>query len=786
MTSPEHVKQVKTTLNPAKQRSARINSCAMAKSAADVAACKRTIHIGIFFDGTDNNMKRDSKDGKKAYTNIASLFKAYKADSKKGYFKFYVPGVGTKFSKVGEYTESADGKSIGWGGGKRIYYAIFQILNTVNKKVNGEALFPDHVIKAGVSHPGIKDGAKSEVLDTAVIGSLTPKMIMARYIAKLNKEIANTKNKKPIIEEIKISIFGFSRGAAQARAFVNVFHQAVGESGKLCNIKTTFNFLGLFDTVASVQFPYSSPGIGGEYGACGLLSWANKTMKIHPNVKRCVHFVAGHEFRVSFPLSSIMLKDEYKENYKEVVYPGVHSDLGGGYAPGDQGKSINIGKNTRAEDRAKIEKKYADLKIKRKKAAEDSTKYFKKMREMYSDIYEKAVKEHGYHVGPLVYPKKYTHEAEAKEQKRLSDLHIKTWNEERDALKKFNKEYRIPNYNVGREYLLSQIPLRHMYEDAYDHVLPLMSYDEMKNKNKLVHDDFMVSTTVEALLSNYITIFEKNTNSDAHGPKTPTMCELQNIFYRSQELYLMWRWFIQEKTPLNIKSLPFYGEAKKSQKQKWFDESEKVVKKLKSYAHANAQEKRDKVEANKDYMLDMWEIFKQKEPKPKFSLLTSMPEKAVALIPYTCRKFLGMTKLIDHIAYDQIELLRSAGNKLDVQLCRLFDEFMHDSHAGFYIAGPRSAFEKKEFYETAKKKVIVDSISTPLEPDYANKFEKELVKSGLENFPLMTDENVSDLYLGWPGSSVQKSMGRTSCRPNTRREAGGHVKARLLMDSNKG
>ncbi|WP_031281919.1 phospholipase effector Tle1 domain-containing protein, partial [Photorhabdus temperata] len=58
-------------------------------------------------------------------------------------------------------------------------------------------------------------------------------------------------------------------------------------------------------------------------------------------VKRCVHLVSTHEQRLSFPLDSIRRSDgSYPTGSTEVIYPGVHSDLGGGYPPGEQGKAI--------------------------------------------------------------------------------------------------------------------------------------------------------------------------------------------------------------------------------------------------------------------------------------------------------------------------------------------------------------------------------------------------------------------------------------------------------------
>ncbi|EPN04355.1 hypothetical protein A253_11204, partial [Pseudomonas syringae pv. actinidiae ICMP 19102] len=58
-------------------------------------------------------------------------------------------------------------------------------------------------------------------------------------------------------------------------------------------------------------------------------------------VKRCLHLAASFEQRLCFPLESIRRESgSYPVNSLEVIYPGVHSDLGGGYPPGDQGKAI--------------------------------------------------------------------------------------------------------------------------------------------------------------------------------------------------------------------------------------------------------------------------------------------------------------------------------------------------------------------------------------------------------------------------------------------------------------
>ncbi|SOZ39835.1 phospholipase effector Tle1 domain-containing protein [Cupriavidus neocaledonicus] len=104
---------------------------------------------------------------------------------------------------------------------------------------------------------------------------------------------------------------------------------------KVGNATLDLRFLGIFDTVASVGVADSMPI------AKGLMDWADGTMDIE-NVGKVVHYVAAHEIRQSFPLSTARIGAKaYPSNTKEFIYPGAHSDLGGGYGPGDQGKSVS-------------------------------------------------------------------------------------------------------------------------------------------------------------------------------------------------------------------------------------------------------------------------------------------------------------------------------------------------------------------------------------------------------------------------------------------------------------
>src|SRR5690606_2151804 len=94
---------------------------------------------------------------------------------------------------------------------------------------------------------------------------------------------------------------------------------------------------GLFDSVASVGLPTSS-GIGTD----GHASWADAPhLRVPPAVKNCVHFVAMHENRGSFPVELVRVAGVLPANCCEYMFPGMHSDVGGGYAPHDQGRGPN-------------------------------------------------------------------------------------------------------------------------------------------------------------------------------------------------------------------------------------------------------------------------------------------------------------------------------------------------------------------------------------------------------------------------------------------------------------
>ncbi len=145
---------------------------------------------------------------------------------------------------------------------------------------------------------------------------------------RLTFAINTQKSRGLKVDTVHVAVFGFSRGATLARAFVNrLAKQAKQQGGQWFRegARLRIYFVGIFDTVASVGLPREHNTYARELGIPSI-------------VERCVHMVAAHELRFAFPLDSVRRDGHYPANTVEYVYPGMHSDVGGGYATEEQGR----------------------------------------------------------------------------------------------------------------------------------------------------------------------------------------------------------------------------------------------------------------------------------------------------------------------------------------------------------------------------------------------------------------------------------------------------------------
>lgn len=302
------------------------------------STCARSLHISLFFDGTNNNEPYDTKQADPPHpTNIAKLYHASLDQPESGYFAYYIPGVGTPFPEIGELDFSTFGLAFANRGEDRINWGLLQIADALSFALNKNLRLDLSVAQGMVNK-------MATTWPLTALGKSSRRQAMASLLEPLRAKVATV---QPKVLAIKLFVYGFSRGAAEARTFVTWLSElfdtppgAEQPQQALVGLPLTIEFLGLLDTVASVGSARAAPF------AEGHMDWADDTLRlpdvnIFPEwVKVCRHFVAAHEQRLCFPLDSIRYADgRYPPYAREVVYPGVHSDVGGGYPPGEQGKA---------------------------------------------------------------------------------------------------------------------------------------------------------------------------------------------------------------------------------------------------------------------------------------------------------------------------------------------------------------------------------------------------------------------------------------------------------------
>lgn len=340
-------------------------------------SCDTNLFFGFFFDGTGNNYINAEK--AKDHSNIARLYDCfpgmsvpgvlpkstewqYKPSDYKHFFRVYVPGPGTAFPQANDSGAGRD-KTLGGASGRlgerRIIWALVQAINNVHRFFLQSALISqselDNLFDTISLTRGTRcvvDGRYGPDADMNRSGTgINTRYMLSKLLERLHQAVKlhwidkrtgrPAKTDPGVVKTIYISIFGFSRGATQARAFANWLQTLCRLDAQLCGAKrmslggfpVEFDFLGIFDTVASVGVGNTIAGRNGH----GAWADAEDSLRIPAGLK-CLHLVAAHELRRSFPLDSISVNGVVPAGCKEVVVPGVHSDIGGGYCPREQGR----------------------------------------------------------------------------------------------------------------------------------------------------------------------------------------------------------------------------------------------------------------------------------------------------------------------------------------------------------------------------------------------------------------------------------------------------------------
>lgn len=337
--------------------------------------CSKALHITIAFDGTNNNDAADGSSSPSSRSNIARIFHASLGSdptTQTGYYRYYSPGVGTTFPEINEVVPDSFGLIGANGGENRINWGLTRLVAALKDAIPGQVPFsPAETLKL-VEEMATSWLGTVMTAGLAESGEKKREAALRPLIQDLEKELKKLEeaDQKPRILAMRLYVYGFSRGAAQARTFANwlrTLTRCQGENGvmeyRFAGLPLSIEFLGLCDTVAAVGLADSAPFAAGHMG------WADGTMRLPEDLiiagqnttvpedrhflNRCVHLVSAHEQRASFPLDSIRRRPKkaggqcdteapsgYRGNTVEYFYPGVHSDVGGGYSPKDQGKAV--------------------------------------------------------------------------------------------------------------------------------------------------------------------------------------------------------------------------------------------------------------------------------------------------------------------------------------------------------------------------------------------------------------------------------------------------------------
>jgi len=265
--------------------------------------------IGVFFDGTNNN-KNNTK-AKEYYDKRARGEKLTPKETISA----------DAYRKNGKDKESSSYYNA-WSNVARLSDAYPLELTTYIDGIGTETEKADSVLGAGLGTGFVFSG--TGILDKVEEGC---------------KEIVNNLKRNSIseVDILYLDVFGFSRGAAAARVFLDEISQkayplsanrknkggALGYYLAQKDIKVGLikvRFLGLFDTVSSYSTLID-----------GKPNFDNDTKQLPLNnlnkAESVMHFTAADEHRNNFSLTTTNVG-------KTREFPGVHSDVGGSYNNG--------------------------------------------------------------------------------------------------------------------------------------------------------------------------------------------------------------------------------------------------------------------------------------------------------------------------------------------------------------------------------------------------------------------------------------------------------------------
>ncbi len=297
-----------------------------------------TLRIGVFFDGTGNNLANAAVTEKCRQDDLTLL-----DERTLGEVVEYCRAHGFSDSEgKGFFTQTPDNS---YGNAPSNVARLFDLYqdDATRSLAGGER---SASIKAYLEGIGTSSGEEDSAYglatgmgDTGVVA----RVIQSPNTIRVQLGLFAESNPNVQIDALEFDIFGFSRGAAAARHFANEILKANG--GLLADLlrpgqfglsedfewsgQARINFIGLFDTVAAVVDPMRWDFSPADHLNPGV------NLYLPPGcARKVVQLTARDEMRWNFALNSVA------PHHQEIALPGAHSDIGGGYLPIAQEKLI--------------------------------------------------------------------------------------------------------------------------------------------------------------------------------------------------------------------------------------------------------------------------------------------------------------------------------------------------------------------------------------------------------------------------------------------------------------
>lgn len=273
---------------------------------------ERGLSIGIFFDGSGNN----------ADNTLKRLEISRKTEEQK-----------SRLAATNEAPRPGDTSRSSYDKHYTNIYRLFTLYhpNTVESNHSQQGIY----ISGAGTHSGQADSISGFAIGEGKSGIIAKTDKAITELSAALRQIIRRGKANGQVTHLMFDLFGFSRGAAAARHFAN---RVLGRDPALiaaivAGLQETdyhdlpalnIRFVGLFDGVAGIanlanRFnPHSPPD-------------SSLQLALAPGIAhRVFQIAAGHEYRYNYSLQSIA------PDYPELILPGAHSDIGGGYNPEEE------------------------------------------------------------------------------------------------------------------------------------------------------------------------------------------------------------------------------------------------------------------------------------------------------------------------------------------------------------------------------------------------------------------------------------------------------------------